>query len=149
MTVGSAEYLQYLTHKSWEECQYGQRYGWYGIREDFDSGGQTSIVKDDSEALGILGLDCRRIAAKSNFSLINYITKPQRSKEQKASEGRKLSALLELKDKIVLPAAPLKEDKLSMGAFQKEKNVQLKLFELQSSGSMGRGKKKRQFQWKV
>lgn len=100
-------------------------------------------MKDDSEALGILGLDCRKTAAKSNFALINYITKPQRSKEQKASEGRKLSALLELKDKIVLPAAPLKEDKLSMGAFRKEKNVQLKLFELQSLGSMGRGKKKK------
>lgn len=90
-----------------------------------------SIVKDDSDSLGISGLDGSKTAAKSNFALINYITKPQHSKEQKASEDRKLSALLELKDKIVLPTATLKEDKLSLGAIQKENNVQLKLFELQ------------------
>lgn len=90
-----------------------------------------SIVKDDYDSLGISGLDCGKIAAKSNFALINYVTKPQRSEEQEASEDRKLSALLELKDKIVLPTATLKEDKLSIGAIQKENNVQLKLFELQ------------------
>lgn len=99
-----------------------------------------SVVKDDYDSLGISGLDCSKIAAKSNFALINYITKPQHSKEQKASEDRKLSALLELKDKIVLLTARLKEDKLSIGATLKEYNGQLKLFELQFWGSMG-GKK--------
>jgi len=70
-----------------------------------------SIVKDGYDSLDISGLDRSKIAAKSNFALINYITKCQHSKEQKASEDRKLSALLELQDKIVLSAAVLKEDK--------------------------------------
>lgn len=99
-----------------------------------------SVVKDDYDSLGISGLDCSKIVAKSNFALINYITKLQHSKEQKASEDRKLSALLGLKDKIVLLTARLKEDKLSTGATLKENNGQLKLFELQFWGSM-RGKK--------
>lgn len=90
-----------------------------------------SIVKDDCDSLRISGLDCSKIAAKSNFALINSITKPQHRKEQRASEDRKLSVLLELKDKTVLPPATPKEDKLSIGAIQKENSVQLKLFELQ------------------
>lgn len=90
-----------------------------------------SVVKDDYDSLGISGLDCSKIVAESNFALIDYITKPQHSKEQKASEDRKLLVLLELKDKIVLPTATLKEDKLSIGAIGKENNVQLKLSELQ------------------
>lgn len=87
-------------------------------RRDFYSREHRSIVKDDCDSLGISGLDCTKIAVKkkSNFALINSLTKLQHSEEQKASEDRKLSALLELKDKIVLPPATLREDKLSLGA---------------------------------
>lgn len=106
-----------------------------------------SIVKDDSDSWGIAGLDCSKIAAESNLALINSLTKPQHGKEQKVSQDRKLSALLELKDKIVLPMATLKEDELSIGATQKDNNVQLKLFELQFQGSMGG--RKSLFKWKV
>lgn len=100
------------------------------LRRDFSSGEHGSIVKDDCDSLGISGLDCSKTAAKSNFALINSLTKPRHSKEQKASEDRKLSASLELKDKIVLPPATLREDKSSVGATQRENNVQLKLLEL-------------------